>query len=83
MRTSQKTLQTRANLRAIFGKIVDLSNSVHDEMKDVPYVNGAAHRSLNPQSGEYVVYSEGISAFYRHTDGKMYNIHINIVPEGK
>ena len=69
--------QQRERLRSHLEAIMEISNSIQEEMESVPHPRGMAHRSLKPKSGQYIVESEsGFSATYQDSEGDSYRIEI-------
>ena len=75
---TQETQQRRKGIRMALGTIIDMTELIENQMKQVPHLRrGVAYRSLKPLSGEGIVHSDdGFSATYRNSDGQLYTIQI-------
>ena len=67
----------RTRLRKHLEGILEASENIHDELKDVPHKRGRAHRSLKPKGREYITEGKGsINAYIRNKEGDLYEIKI-------
>jgi len=82
MKNKVEIQQDRDKIKNIAGKVIGLFNEINDVMEKIPHRNGTAIKSLKPRSLEYLSHgSGGIIMFYRHSDGKLYEITYKEVKE--
>jgi hypothetical protein len=68
----------RETLKSLLGAMVDAYEAVNRVMDSEAHSKGIAQRSLEPQSGDFVVHGKkGITCSYTHSNGRNYQISIS------